>query len=72
MLNSIAETELLICSRELFESPGLILPQKSCQDDQKKEQDGPSLESSSYLNVTLIYVGPLDLGTVGPWDAWIL
>ena len=34
------------------------------------KQDGPSLESSSYLNVTLRYVGPLDLGTVGPWDAW--
>ena len=25
-------------------------------------QDGPSLESSSYLNVTLIYLGP--------WDPW--
>ena len=33
-------------------------------------QDGPSLESSSYLNVTLRYLGPwdpwtLDLGTLG-------
>ena len=34
------------------------------------EQDGPSLESSSYLNVTLRYVCPLDLVTVGPWVAW--
>ena len=37
----------------------------------KKEgqQDGPSLESSSYLNVTLRYQGPWDLGTIGPWDS---
>ena len=28
------------------------------------EQDGPSLESSSYLNVTL--------GYLGPWDPWTL
>ena len=42
------------------------------------EQDGPSLESSSYLNVSLRYsgpwdpgtLGPLDLGTLGPWDSW--
>ena len=27
-----------------------------------KEQDGPSLESSSYLNVTFRYLGPCD-----PW-----
>ena len=33
------------------------------------EQDGPSLESSSYLNVTLRYQGPQDLGTIGPWDS---
>ena len=41
-------------------------------------QDGPSLESSSYLNVSLRYpspldpgtLGPLDLGTLGPWDSW--
>ena len=40
-------------------------------------QDGPSLESSSYLNVTLRYLGPLEPGTIGPlepgtmgpWDA---
>ena len=32
--------------------------------EKKKEiQDGPSLESSSYLNVTLRYFGPLDPGT---------
>ena len=38
-----------------------------CKDKQK--QDGPSLESSSYLNVSLRYLGPLgtrDLGTLGP------
>ena len=42
------------------------------------KQDGPSLESSSYLNVSLRYLGPwdpgtlgpLDLGTLGPWDSW--
>ena len=28
------------------------------------EQDGPSLESSSYLNVTLRYLGP--------WNPWTL
>ena len=39
-----------------------------------KKQDGPSLESSSYLNESLRYLGPLDpwtfepsdLGTLGP------
>ena len=42
------------------------------------QQDGPSLESSSYLNVSLRYLGPwdpgtlepLDLGTLGPCDSW--
>ena len=42
------------------------------------KQDGPSLESSSYLNVSLRYLGPwdfgtlgpLDLGMLGPWDSW--
>ena len=42
------------------------------------KQDGPSLESSSYLNVSLRYLGPwdpwtlgpLELGTLGPWDSW--
>ena len=46
--------------------------------DLKVKQDGPSLESSSYLNVSLRYLGPLDpgtlgpldLGTLGPWDSW--
>ena len=36
------------------------------------KQDGPSLESSSYFNVTLRYLGPLDLGTPGPWDYWTM
>ena len=31
------------------------------------EQDGPSLESSSYLNMTLRHLGPLDPGTTDPW-----
>ena len=31
-------------------------------------QDGPSLESSSYVNMTLEYLGPWDLGTPGPGD----
>ena len=43
-------------------------------------QDGPSLESSLCLNVSLKYPGtwdpgtlePLDLGTLGPWDSWTL
>ena len=34
------------------------------------EQDGASLESSSYLNVTLRYLDPFDPETMGPWDAW--
>ena len=34
----------------------------------KQEQDGPSLESSSYLNVSLRYLGPQDPGTLGPVD----
>ena len=29
------------------------------------KQDGPSLESSSYLNMTLGYLGLLDPGTMG-------
>ena len=33
-------------------------------------QDGPSLESNSFLNVTLRYLGPWDLGTPGPLDSW--
>merc|ERR1719188_862875 len=32
------------------------------------KQDGPSLESSSYLNVSLRYPGPWDPGTLGPLD----
>ena len=36
------------------------------------EQDGPSSESSSYLNVSLRYLGPWDLGTPGPWKPLIL
>ena len=39
------------------------------------KQDGPSLESSSYLNVTLRYLTPWDpgtLGSLGPWDPWTL
>ena len=35
----------------------------------KVKQDGPSLESSSYLNVTLRYLGPCVLGTPGPLDS---
>ena len=38
----------------------------------KWEQDGPSLESSSYLNVTLRYLGPLDPGTMNPLGTWTL
>ena len=39
------------------------------------EQDGPSLESSSYLSLSLRYLGslgPWDLGTPGPWNPWTL
>ena len=32
------------------------------------KQDGPSLESSSYLNVSLRYLGPWDPWTSGPLD----
>ena len=32
----------------------------------RRKQDGPSLESSSYLNVSLRYPGPWDPGTLGP------
>ena len=45
---------------------------------QLREQDGPSLESSSYFNVGLRILGPWDpgtlgplyLGTLGPRDSW--
>ena len=36
----------------------------------RTRQDGPSLESSSYLNVALRNLGPWDLWTPGPWDSW--
>ena len=39
---------------------------------QHYKQDGPSLESSSYLNLSLRYPGPWDLGTPGPWNPWTL
>ena len=32
------------------------------------QQDGPSLESSLYLNVSLRYLGPWDHWTLEPWD----
>ena len=32
------------------------------------KQDGPSLESSLYLNVSLRYLGPQDPGTFEPFD----
>ena len=38
-------------------------------------QDGPSLESSSYLNLSLRYFGPWVPGTLGPlelWNPWTL
>ena len=43
-----------------------------------EKQDGPTLKSSSYLNVSFRYLGPLDpwtlgpldLETLGPWDSW--
>ena len=34
------------------------------------KQDGPSLESSSYLNMNLRYLGPWDHGTLRPSDPW--
>ena len=38
------------------------------------EQDGPSLESSLYVFECEFEIswsfGPLDLGTLGPWDSW--
>ena len=38
----------------------------------KLKQDGPSLESSSYLNLRLRYLGPQDLLTQRPLDSWTL
>ena len=38
----------------------------------KVKQDGPSLESSSYLNVTLRYLCHCDPWTLGLLDFWIL
>ena len=57
---------------DLFQSAHLSYPRV------KTKQDGPSLESSSYLNVSLRYLGPWDFGTLGPlvlgtlvpWDFW--
>ena len=34
------------------------------------EQDGPSLESSSYLNLSLRYLGPWGPGTLGMVLLW--
>ena len=36
----------------------------------KTKQDGPSLESSSYLNVSFRYLGPWDPWTLEPLDLW--
>ena len=36
-----------------------------------EKQDGPSLESSSYLNLRF-ESGPLDLWTQRPWDSWTI
>ena len=41
------------------------LPKVNYELDLESIQDGPSLESSSNLNVTLRYLGPWDLGD--PW-----
>ena len=38
----------------------------------KALQDGPSLESSSYLNVILRYIGPWDPWTFEPLHSWTL
>ena len=37
-----------------------------------EQQDGPSLDSSLYLNVSLRYLGPWDTGTPRPWNPWTL
>ena len=36
----------------------------------KSKQDGAASESSSYLNMTLRYLGPWDPETPGLWDSW--
>ena len=33
-----------------------------------RKEDGPSLESNLYLNMTLKYLGPLNPWTLGPLD----
>ena len=38
------------------------------KNDYNLKQDGPSLESSSYLNLSLRYLGPQDPWTFGPRD----
>ena len=49
----------------------LCIPKlKQCQIISK--QDGPSLESSSYLNLRLRYLGPQDLLTQRTLDSWTL
>ena len=45
------------------------IPKVNVLEVNKDKQDGPSLESSSYLNVSLRYLGPQDLV---PWDPWTL
>ena len=42
------------------------------KNDYNLKQDGPSLESSSYLNLSLRYLGPQDPWTQRPWDSWTL
>ena len=36
--------------------------------DNNRKQDGPSLESSVHLSMTLRYLGPWDPGSLGPLD----
>ena len=45
------------------------LPERACHDSKTLiKQDGPSLESSSYLNVSLRYLDPWDPWTLEPFD----
>ena len=44
------------------------MTEKSTFGKNRNKQDGPSLESSSYLSLTLRYLGPWDSGTLGPLD----
>ena len=74
ILKILSPILLLRCTETFYKVPTFlfVIMKDTVLCDNNPKQDGPSLESSSYLNVSLSYLGPWDLGTLGPWNPWTL